>query len=311
MKNLILMAILVLTSFKVFSIQTLAEVNHSEARFSVSLEEFVLPLGWSFGEVAAITQDDDNNTFIFNRGAHPLLMFDKHGEFVKEIGQDNFSKPHGLRIDHHGNIWTTDIETHLVLRFSPEGKVTMVLGMKNKAGSGWFDRDYNLVLFNGPQDVSFDQFDNIYVVDKGNARIVKFNADGLFVKTWGTSGANQGEFNFPHSIVIDSHDKIFVADRENKRIQIFNLEGKYLDQWNDIGYPYVLTLANNTLWMTDARAEKVQQFNLVGELLSYYQGTAGRNPGQFGFVHGIHITKQGHIKVTNILNWNVLSLIPK
>jgi sugar lactone lactonase YvrE len=300
MKNLILI-VFIFISFSVFS----------KSNFSIATEQFTLPTGWSLGEVAAITEDDAGNTFIFNRGLHPLLKFDKSGRFVKEIGQGNFSKPHGLRIDRYGNIWTTDINTHLVLRFSPSGEVTMVLGMKNKASSGWFDRDYKLVLFNGPQDVAFDQFDNIYVVDKGNARIVKLDYDGLLIKTWGTAGANQGEFNFVHSIVIDNNDNIFVADRENKRIQIFDLAGNYLNQWPNIGYPCVLTLSNNTLWMTDARAEKVQQFALDGKLLASYQGKAGRNPNQFGFVHGIHVTKQGTVRLTQILNWNVLSLVPK
>ncbi|NQZ79438.1 MAG: 6-bladed beta-propeller [Colwellia sp.] len=300
MKNVSLILFL-LASFSVFS----------ETRFSVKPAKFTLPIGWSFGEVAGISENDMGHTFIFNRGAHQLLEFDKRGRFVKEIGQGNFTKPHGLRIDRHGNIWTTDVNNHLVLRFSPEGKVTMVLGMKNKVGSGWFDRDYNLVLFDSPQDVAFDQFDNIYVVDKGNARIVKFSPDGLLIKTWGTSGANQGEFNFVHSIVIDGNNNVYVADRENKRIQVFDLDGNYKEQWNDIGYPYVLTLSNNTLWMTDARAEKVQQFSLDGELLTTYQGQAGRNPNQFGFVHGIHISKQGIVKVTQVLNWSVLSLIPE
>jgi DNA-binding beta-propeller fold protein YncE len=298
MKNLLLI-LLILTSLNVFS----------DTSFSIKPKQFSLPNGWSFGEVAAISANNDGKTYVFNRGLHQLLAFDQDGTFVNEIAPGNFDKPHGLRIDRHGNIWTTDINTHLVQRFSPEGKVTMVLGMKNKAGSGWFDRDYNLALFNGPQDVAFDKFDNIYVVDKGNARIVKFNPDGLFIKTWGTKGINEGEFNFVHSIVIDQDNNIYVADRENKRIQIFDLEGNYLKQWNDIGYPYVLTLSKNTLWMTDARAEQVKQFSLDGQLLTSYQGKEGRNPNQFGFVHGIHVTQEGNIWLTQVLNWSILSLI--
>jgi len=300
MKHLILI-VFIFTSFSVFS----------QSNFSITTEKLILPMGWSLGEVAAIAEDDAGNTFIFNRGKHSLLKFDKRGHFVEEIGQGLFSKPHGLRIDQYGNIWTTDIDTHLVLRFSPKGKVTMVLGMKNKASGGWFDRDYNLVLFNGPQDVAFDQFDNIYVADKGNSRVVKLNADGLLVKTWGTAGANKGEFNFVHSIVIDKDNNIYVADRENKRIQIFDLEGNFVKQWSDIGYPYVLTLSNNTLWMTDARAEKVRQFALDGKLLASYQGKPGRNLNQFGFVHGIQVTKKGLVRLTQILNWNVLTLVPE
>jgi DNA-binding beta-propeller fold protein YncE len=217
-----------------------------------------------------------------------------------------------LRIDAKGNLWTTDRGNHLVLRFAPSGEVTMVLGKKGKAGKGWFDKDQNVVFFDGPLDVAFDRFNNIYVVDKGNSRIVKFNSDGNLIKTWGQLGTEVGEFDYPHSIEIDGKDRIYIADRENKRIQLFDLEGQPLEQWNHVGYPYVLTLSGNSLWMTDARAEKVLQLDLDGKILSSYQGKAGRNPGQFSSVHGIHVSSQGTVWVTQIYNWggiNKLELV--
>lgn len=283
--------------------------SYAENEFIAHSSKISLPSGWALGEAVAIAQDNQANTFIFNRGNHQLLKFDKFGNYLTEFGHGHFDKPHGMRIDRHGNIWTTDTNNHLVLRFSPEGKVTMVLGMKNKASKGWFDRDYNLALFNSPHDVAFDNFDNIYVVDKGNNRIVKLNSDGLFLKAWGTAGNKDGEFNFAHSIVI-SNNTIYVADRENKRIQIFDLDGNYQNQWNDVGYPYVLTLSGNTIWMTDARSEKIQQLSLDGKILNSYQGKPGRAPHQFGFVHGIYVTKQGNIMLTQVLNWSVMTLEP-
>ena len=280
--------------------------SHASENYTVTPVDFNLPNGWLLGEVVGVVEDKRGHRFIFNRGQHQLLEFDSKGRFVKELGKGNFAKPHGLRLDRHGNIWTADIETQLVQRFSPAGDVTMVLGMKNKASKGWFDRDYNLVLFNSPHDVAFDRFDNIYVVDKGNDRIVKLNPNGLLIKTWGKKGSDKGEFNFAHAIVIDDQDRVLIADRENKRIQVFDLEGKYLQQWQDIGYPYVLTLSNNKLWMTDARNEVIQQLDSNGRVVKKIEGDKGRNSNQFGFAHGIHVTKQENILVTQVLNWSVL-----
>ncbi len=285
-----------------------AETQH----FENEALHFTLPNGWSLGEVAAITKRDNGHFIVFHRGKHQLLEFDQHRKFVREIGEGLFKNPHGLRIDHRGNLWTTDSETHLVLRFDPAGNITMVLGKNGLAGTGWFDRDYNLVLFNQPLDVALDKHGNIYVVDKGNSRIVKMDPNGALIKTWGQAGTKQGEFKFAHSIVIDHKDRIYIADRENKRIQRFDLDGAPLDQWTDIGYPYVMTLVDNHIWVTDARAEKVRQFDLDGKQLISIQGEAGRNPGQFSSVHGIHVDPKGSIWVTQIFNWggiNRLTLV--
>ncbi len=265
--------------------------------------EFSLPMGWTIGEVAAIKVLPNGHFLVFHRGQHQLLEFDKNKHFIREIGQGLFNKPHGLRIDRHENIWTTDANTQLVLRFAPSGKVTMVLGKNNHKGSGWFDKDRNVVFFNNPLDVGFDSQDNIYVVDKGNDRIVKFNSNGNLVKTWGKKGTAPGEFNFAHSIDIDTQDRIYIADRENKRIQLFDVDGKVRGQFDNIGYPYIITLANNTLWMTDARFEKVLQLDLNGKILKSYQGKVGRNPGQFSSVHGIDVDANGDVWVSQVFNW--------
>jgi DNA-binding beta-propeller fold protein YncE len=264
---------------------------------------FSLPDGWTLGEVAAIERRDNGHFILFHRGAHQLLEFDSKRRFVREIGPGLFRNPHGLRIDAQGNIWTTDSGTHVVLRFSPVGTLTMVLGKNNLAGTGWFDRDYHLVLFDQPLDVAQDRHGNIYVVDKGNNRIVKMDPNGFLLKAWGAPGSGPGEFNFAHSIVVDGNDRVYVADRENKRIQRFDLDGTFIDQWTDVGYPYVMTLTSESLWVTHARAEIVRQFDLNGRELNRFQGDAGRNPGQFSSVHGIHTDADGTVWVTQVFNW--------
>jgi streptogramin lyase len=278
-------------------------IDTSNNQYQAERVNFSLPQGWTIGEVAAIIKRENGNFIVFNRGQHQLIEFDHKRNFVREIGQGLFETPHGLRLDAHGNIWTADSGTHLVLRFSPSGEVTMVLGKNKKAGKGWFHKDYNVVFFDQPLDVAQDRFNNIYVVDKGNSRIVKLDSNGMLIKTWGQAGTKPGQFNFPHSIVIDKYDRIYVADRENKRIQRFDLDGSPLDQWNSVGYPYVLTLESNSLWMTDARAEKVLQLDLDGNQKAMYQGTPGRNPGQFSSVHGIYASENGNVWVTQIFNW--------
>lgn len=296
--------------FQVLLLMAVSFYAAANDEYSVDQANLKLPKSVAFGEVVGIVENDDGHKFVFNRGQRPLMEFDKDGQFVREIGEGQFVNPNGLRLDRHGNIWTVDGGTHLIQRFSMDGNITMVLGMKGRASEGWFDRDYHMVLFNNPEDVGFDNAGNIYVVDRGNHRIVKLDANGLFVKAWGQKGTGQGEFNFAHSVVVDENNRVLIADRENKRIQLFDVNGVFIEQWTDVGYPYVLVLNDGALWFTDARNEQIKRLDLQGNITKTIQGEKGRNPTQFGFAHGLHISAEEHIFVTQILNWSVLELKP-
>lgn len=247
---------------------------------------------------------DGAEVYVFNRGRHALLVFGADGSYRREIGAGLFSVPHGLRVDGQGNIWTTDVGNHLVIKFSPAGKVLMVLGKKNTASKGWFHKNYNQSFLNKPSDVAFDSEDNVYVADGGNFRVVKYSSKGEIVQSFGEEGAGDGQFNFPHSLVIDGQNRLLVADRENRRIQLFDLSGVYKGQWDHVGYPYSLALGSDgILWMTDARKDQVVKLSSEGEVLGTF-GKPGKASGQYGFLHGIVPVEDG-LLVSDILNWKV------
>ena len=89
--------------------------------------------------------------------------------------------------------------------------------------------------FNQPSDVITNASGDIFVADghgaTSNARIVKFDKNGKYIKEWGKQGSGPGEFNIPHSLAMDSKGRLFVADRGNVRLQIFNQDGGFIDQW--------------------------------------------------------------------------------
>ena len=76
----------------------------------------------------------------------------------------------------------------------------------------------------------------------GNNRIVHFNEDGQFVRTWGTLGSDPGQFSLPHSIALDSRGRLFVADRNNARVQVFDQNGRFLDEWRDLLVPWHIVI---------------------------------------------------------------------
>jgi len=118
-----------------------------------------------------------------------------------------------------------DKRGHQVVKFSPEGKALMTLGVPGEAGSG-------AGHFNSPSDIAIAPNGDIFIADghndNGNNRVVKFSKDGKYIKEWGKTGWAPGEFRTLHAIAIDSQGRVFVGDRGNNRIQIFDQVGKSL-----------------------------------------------------------------------------------
>ena len=40
-----------------------------------------LPEGWSFVEATSVAVDANDNVHVFNRGEHPVIVFDREGKF--------------------------------------------------------------------------------------------------------------------------------------------------------------------------------------------------------------------------------------
>jgi sugar lactone lactonase YvrE len=184
----------------------------------------------------------------------PIMSFDAAGRPLRAFGEGLFAWPHGLNVDAEGNIWVTDGRGgdgrgHQVLKFDASGKLLMRLGEAGVAGGG-------AQHFDGPTDVVVAANGDVFVSDGhesvSNNRIVKFSADGSYLKSWGSAGDAPGQFDVPHALAMDSQGRLFVADRNNNRIQIFDQQGELLDIWTQFGRPSGIFIdARDRLYVAD------------------------------------------------------------
>ena len=73
-------------------------IGSGDYRYRVDTEWGTLPPGWSYTDVAAVAVDSKDNVYVFNRGEHPMIVFDRAGNFLRSWGEDIFTKAHGLHI---------------------------------------------------------------------------------------------------------------------------------------------------------------------------------------------------------------------
>jgi DNA-binding beta-propeller fold protein YncE len=201
-----------------------------------------VPKGYELGEVAAVAVDRDDNVYAFNRGPHPMVVFDREGNFVGSWGEGVFVRPHGLQMSLSGDLFCTDEGAHVVRQCTLQGEVIMTLGQPG-VGSGFHSGE----PFNRCTHTAESPDGSIYVSDGyGNARIHKYTNDGKYLFSWGRSGTGPGEFNLPHNIACAQDGLVYVADRENHRIQVFDGDGRFREQWHDLHRPSAIFLERST-----------------------------------------------------------------
>jgi hypothetical protein len=210
-----------------------AVLGSGEHRYRVVENWAKLPDKWEFMDVAAVAVDSKDRIYVFNRGEHPVIVFDRQGNFLRSWGEGVFKRAHGLHIDSHDNLYCTDDGDHTVRRCTPMGKIELTIGIPGKPAPYMSGEPFHRCTH-----TALSPKGEIYVSDGyGNARVHKFSPDGKLLLSWGESGTEPGQFNIAHNIASDEDGWIYVADRENHRVQVFDGNGKYETQWNNLHRP--------------------------------------------------------------------------
>lgn len=164
--------------------------------------------------------------------ADPVVVLDSSGSVVRSWGKGLYATPHAIRVDRAGNIWTTDAASSKVIKFSPAGEVLMTIevgGQPDPCGNfcGTTDVAFapngNLLIADGyrnarvleyspdgtrlrqwgsagtgagqfvlPHSIQVDEAGIIYVADRENGRIQRFDHSGNFLGEWTQYGKTFG-----------------------------------------------------------------------------------------------------------------------
>ncbi len=317
-----------------------------------------LPAGRNWGSTAGVDIDpNDGQVWAYERcgagnfggGApvncdnnpvDPIFKFDREtGAVLANFGGGIMQTPHGIHVDDEGNVWIADFQGnqagtkgHQVHKFSSSGELLMSLGTPGQVGN-----NNDGMHFNQPNDVIVGPDGSIYVADGHSgqgmtsnqamaegreagltARIMKFDADGNFIKQWGEIGVRHGEFRTPHALEFDSRGRLWIADRGNHRLEIYDQDGNYLESRYAHGRISGLFITDDDMvysidsesgptnhvgWRNGVRVSNLDDDMIVAFIPPFerpdrvYQGTAGE---------GVAVDAEGNVYAAegpNSLRW--------
>jgi sugar lactone lactonase YvrE len=275
--------------------------NAPDLNYKAVEDQFVLPAGVTMGAPASVAFDSRGHLWILNRGPQPILEFDENEKFIRALGEGLFTRTHGLRLDREGNIWVTDVGSHIVVKLDPQGHALVTLGTKGQAGE-WNDATQSHHLME-PNDLAFAPNGDIFVVQghtpgRGDPRVLKFDKNGKFIKSWGGHGSETGKFDVAHGIALDAKGQLWVADRENQRIQVFDQDGTFVREMKYAGLPCSLEIGDHYIFMVNGFAGQLLRLDLNGTVLGA-TGKPGKELGEFGEAHFVAVSPKGEIFVAD------------
>lgn len=206
-------------------------------------------------------------------------------------------QPWGIAVS-TDKIYVSDTGNHCVLVFTADGHLSKMIGTHGK-GNGQFRM---------PVDVALDEKSNVYVADRINGSVQKFDHKGKFKLLFknGDLPTDQVE---PNGIAV-FRSKVFVSDKLNRMIYTFDQQGVYLTAI----HPFKIFGDNpfqpagiaihprfEKIFVTDRCNHQVLVFNNDGDHIDTI-GTKGTGEGQLQFPNGIAITINDQLIVTETEN---------
>jgi len=179
--------------------------------------------------------------------------------------------------------------------------------------------------------VATDSRDRVYLLTRGDARVIVYERDGTFVTSWGENIFTPRT----HGICIGPDDSVWTVDDGDHTVRRFTTDGQQLmvigtpGVASDTGYdgktvqsiqrgapPFnrptdAAVAPNGDLYVVDGYGNaRVHHFTTDGKLIRSW-GEPGTGPGQFHLPHAVFVARDGRVLVADRENDRIQFFSPE
>lgn len=268
--------------------RNLLSVNINNIQLKLRIEDkFIHPRG--------VCVNKNNNIFVTDENDN-IQIFDFNGNLLNSFNNTQFKLPWDICISSNENVLISepninrirvfDKDFRFVKSFATTGNPNFIATTSNNIlvttdanGVEIYDYDGNFTRNFGPiinnvaeyntyssdiQGICISSTGNIIISECSDHQISIFDPNGVFIKSFGTYGANIGEFSYPFGLSIDGNDNIYVSDCKNNRIQIFDLNGNFIKEFGNnsdlLKSPTGIYVHNNYIIVAEYDNDRVSIF---------------------------------------------------
>ncbi|MEL4456506.1 peptidyl-alpha-hydroxyglycine alpha-amidating lyase family protein [Lutimonas vermicola] len=216
--------------------------------------------------------DWDNNIWVTDVGLQQVLKFNSDGELLNMLGEEtilgydsiHFALPTDVAVNPEGSFYVSDgYRNSRVVKYDKDNSYLFEWGKNGpdyKLNKG--DKEGE---FNTPHGIDLDKNMNVYVADRENNRIQKFNSEGKFLAVWQNKSAHQ-----LYSVAVDHKNNYLLAIdydsiAKTSKILRFDLDLNLDMQFNNPNTRYhdIAIDDEGTIFVGDIAGHKIQKFLLV------------------------------------------------
>lgn len=190
---------------------------------------------------------------------------DKEFEFVfsneylpEDMGRYRVTDPVDIAVDSEKNLYISSFTSGKLVKLNPNGEGQAVLNL----GSG--NRFFGVDCWKNLVCLSDFKRDSVHIL----------SSDLRIIKTFGTSGNEEGKFHGPEGVSFDDNGNIYVVDSGNNRVQKFDKDGNYILEFGKSGEyegqldrPSYILFHNNIVYISDTGNKRIACFDDSGNFI--------------------------------------------
>ena len=210
-----------------------------------------------FDNPQAVAVSVDGYVYLVDSGNSCIHQMDNRGHFLRTFGgfgfdADQFDNPTDIWTKSLINLYVSDFNNRRVQRY--DRKLNFISSLINDPAN---EPEFQ---FDEVQSCAINSNNDLFVLERGENKVVKFNRRGEAGRSFGYYESGEGELREPFQLDIQNGKFLLVSDPGNKAVIIYDFFGTFIRklEWPEFKTPSGLCVLNDgKVLVADPTARKI------------------------------------------------------